>query len=59
MAAPHVAGAVAVLEGLDPDLSVDEIETLLQQTGTDVTNPDNGRTTPRLQLDAAADALAE
>ena len=59
MATPHVAGAVAVLKSIDPDLSVDEIEAVLQETGTDVTNFRNGRTTPRLQLDAAAEALAE
>jgi len=58
MAAPHVAGAVAVLRGMDPDLTVDEIEELLTTSGTDVTDDRNGRVTPRLQLDAAAELLA-
>jgi uncharacterized repeat protein (TIGR01451 family) len=57
LAAPHVAGAWAVLKQVIPEASVDEILTILQRTGVPVTDPRNGLTKPRLQVDAALKAL--
>ncbi|MEK8021267.1 MAG: S8 family serine peptidase, partial [Candidatus Parabeggiatoa sp.] len=47
MAAPHVAGAWAILKAAHPDASIAEILAMLKNTGQDV----NG--TPLIQLDAA------
>ncbi len=57
-ATPHVAGAVAVLKQKRPTASVSEILTALTTSGVPVTDTRNGRTTPRLQVDAALTALA-
>jgi hypothetical protein len=58
MAAPHVAGAFAVLRALEPARSVAEIRDTLITTGRPVTdtrlNP--SVTTARIQLDAAVEA---
>lgn len=56
-ATPHVAGAVAALKSAVPSASADEVLAALTSTGLPVTDPRNGRTTPRLQVDAALDAL--
>lgn len=56
MAAPHIAGAWAVLEQANPGASVNEVLALLQGTGVPVTDTRNGLTKPRLQLDAALSA---
>lgn len=56
-AAPHVAGAFAVLRSAVPDASVDEILTALRSTGKLLRDPDNGITSPRIQIDAALSAL--
>jgi subtilisin family serine protease/putative cell wall-binding protein len=56
-ATPHVAGAVAVLKHKDPSASVSQVLSALTTTGVSVTDLRNGRTTPRLQVDAAAQAL--
>ena len=53
MAAPHIAGAWAVLKGQRPQASVTEILGAIASTGVPVTDPRNGLTRPRLQLDAA------
>ncbi|MBL8058071.1 MAG: S8 family serine peptidase, partial [Anaerolineales bacterium] len=53
MAAPHVAGAWAVLKEARPTASVSEILALLQSTGLAVTDARNGFTQSRIQLDAA------
>ncbi len=58
MAAPHVAGAIAALRGLDPGQSVAAIRDRLTATGVQVAD---GRSVPnlvrpRLQLDAAVEA---
>ncbi|MFD6139366.1 choice-of-anchor P family protein [Promicromonospora sp. NPDC060271] len=55
MAAPHVAGAFALLREERPDASVDELEALLEDTGVDVTYDSGGNqvTTPRIDLAAA------
>ncbi len=55
MAAPHVAGAFAVLKSAAPDASVDQILNILKQTGVSVLDTRNGITKPRINL---ADALA-
>jgi len=57
MAAPHVAGAVAVLNSAVPEASVDEIEEVLTGTGVMITDPGNGAELPRVQVDAAGEAL--
>ncbi|WP_234899897.1 S8 family serine peptidase [Streptomyces filamentosus] len=49
MAAPHVAGAFAVLKQAYPTLTVDQLEAKLEADGTPITY--TGATTPRLQLD--------
>jgi glucose/arabinose dehydrogenase len=59
MAAPHVAGAVAVLNSVAPDAPVDEIEEVLTSTGVLITDARNGVAVPRVQVDAAAQALSE
>ncbi|MCI0636534.1 MAG: S8 family serine peptidase, partial [Actinobacteria bacterium] len=50
-AAPHVAGAFAVLAAANPQLTVDDILDQLQATGTSITQ--SGVTRPFIQLDAA------
>jgi subtilase family serine protease/subtilisin family serine protease len=52
MAAPHVAGAVAVLLSIDPGLGVDEVEALLIQGAIDLgaAGPDNAFGAGRLDL---------
>ncbi len=64
MAAPHVAGAWAVMKQADPDASVDDVLEGLQNTGKPITDPGNGVATPRiaftvLQLSASAYSVAE
>jgi subtilisin family serine protease len=51
--APHVAGAVALLRQIDPQLTPDAIEELLESTGRPIVDSRNGVTTPRLDLFAA------
>jgi subtilisin family serine protease len=51
--APHVTGAVAVLRQIDPQLTPDAIEALLESTGRLILDPRNGVTTPRLDLFSA------
>ncbi|THB74915.1 MAG: PKD domain-containing protein [Gammaproteobacteria bacterium] len=53
MAAPHVAGAVAVLKTINPEASVDEIERVLEESGVSVLDTRNDLTFPRLDLNAA------
>ncbi len=55
-AAPHVAGAVAVLNNLYGFFSVDDIVNQLTGTGVPVTDPRNTVTTPRLDLYSAVNA---
>ncbi len=54
MATPHVSGAVAVLRQLHPDWTVDDVAAVLRDTGLPVTDPANGRVTPRLRVGTAA-----
>jgi len=51
--APHVAGAVAILRQIDPTLTPDAIEELLESTGRPIVDSRNGITTPRLDLFSA------
>jgi subtilisin family serine protease len=53
-AAPHVAGAAAVLRGAFPDESADETIERLRATGRSILDPRNGVATPRIDLAAAA-----
>ena len=57
LSAPHVAGAWAVLKQAVPEATVDEILAALQNTGVPVTDPRNGLTKSRIQVDAALKAL--
>lgn len=57
MAAPHVAGAFAVLSEKAPTASVPELLSALQTTGKRVTDYRNGRTTPRIDVKTALDTL--
>ena len=51
--APHVAGAVALLRQIDPQMTPDAIEAVLESTGRPIVDSRNGITTPRLDLFAA------
>jgi len=60
MAAPHVAGAWAVLRQAKPSATISEILGALQSTGQPVTDSRPGagnRVTPRLRLNAALNAF--
>jgi parallel beta-helix repeat protein len=48
MAAPHVAGTIALMKQLKPYLSPDNIEYILKGTGVNVTDTKNGLTFPRI-----------
>ena len=56
-AAPHVAGAWAVLKSIKPDLTVDQVLAILEQTGVPIVDEQNNLTKPRIQLDKAAQAV--
>lgn len=58
MAAPHVAGAWAVLKSFAPDATVAQVLTALTTTGVHITDTRNGVTKPRVQVDAALVALS-
>lgn len=53
-AAPHVAGAVAVLRGAFPAESLDQTLARLTSTGSPIKEPGSGLSTPRIDLGAAA-----
>jgi len=57
MAAPHVAGAWAVLKSHSPGASVTQLRTALILGGVPITDPRNGITVPRIQVDAALTSL--
>ena len=57
-AAPHVAGAWAVLKSKAPNATVDQVLSALKSTGVSVTDSRNNITTPRIQVDAALNDLA-
>ena len=56
MAAPHVAGAWAVLKSKKPTATVDEVFIALRDTGVPITDS-NGITKPRIKVDAAINAI--
>lgn len=55
MAAAHVAGAWAILKQRNPDATVDDILSVMQMTGTPVTDERSGRVTPRIDIKDALD----
>ena len=57
MAAPHVAGAWAVLKQRKPDATVAELLGMLQASGVPVTDYRNGRPHKRIDVKAALDVL--
>jgi len=57
MAAPHVAGAFAVLKEKAPDASVTDLLMILQTTGVAVTDGANNITKRRINLGAAINGL--
>jgi len=57
MAAPHVAGAFALLKAAHPTATVTAIENALESTGVPVTESPSGLVKPRLQIDLAHAAL--
>jgi hypothetical protein len=50
MAAPHVAGAWAILKQRSPSASVTTVLSALRNTGLLITDPDNGVVTPRIRI---------
>jgi subtilisin len=59
MAAPHVAGAWAIMREVEPTASVDTILDALRRTGLPVTDPDNGVTVPRIRTLSASVLLRD
>jgi subtilisin family serine protease len=57
MAAPHVAGAFALLKEAGPSLTVSQMLNSLQSTGVPVLDDRNGITKPRIQIRDALFAL--
>ena len=65
IAAPHVTGAWAVLKSIKPSATVDEVLTVLEETGVPITDTRTISDTiahdiiikPRIQLDLAAQAI--
>ncbi len=57
MAAPHAAGVAALLWQAAPNLSPAEVESILKETGTPVTDARNGRVTPQIDAVAAIGAV--
>jgi subtilisin len=53
MAAAHVSGAWAMLKEKLPAATVDEVLNKLTATGVNITDPRNGVTKPRIQINAA------
>jgi subtilisin family serine protease len=56
-AAPHVAGAFAILNQRLDGASVDQVFSALRSTGIDVLDPKSGITTPRIQIFAALESF--
>lgn len=58
IAAPHVAGAWAILKQAVPGASVSQVQAALRGTGVTIPDAVTGRSHPRLSIDAARLALA-
>lgn len=59
MAAPHVAGAFAVLKSASAASDIDEIENALKTTGKLITDPRNSIVKPRILVNKAISALGK
>ncbi|MBL8628718.1 MAG: S8 family serine peptidase, partial [Rhodospirillaceae bacterium] len=59
MAAPHVAGAIAILKSAKPTASADQIEAALKNGGTPTTISSWTWTTPRLDVNRSLDLLSD
>ena len=57
VAVPHVSGAWAVLKSKAPNATVPQLLSMLSRTGIPVADPRNDLVTPRIQVDAALDAV--
>jgi subtilisin len=57
MAAPHVAGAFALLRDAQPSATIDQMVSALQISGFLVTDPANGIIRPRIRVDTALTTL--
>ena len=55
--APHVAGAWAVLKSKAANASIQQLFNVLSRTGIPINDPRNELIKPRIQLDAAVDAV--
>lgn len=57
MAAPHVAGAIAVLREAKPSATVDDMVAVLKCTGVSIRDARNGLIKPRVQVNTAIELL--
>lgn len=58
MAAPHVAGAAALLLEADPSLIPFQLRDILKNTGVSISDSETGLTFPRIDAKAALDSLS-
>jgi subtilisin family serine protease len=58
MAAPHVAGAFAILKQRNPNATIEQILGALTTTGQPITDARNGIIKPRIKIAAALNAIA-
>lgn len=59
MAAPHVAGAWALIRSAEPEASIDEISSAFKTTGVMITDYRNGIKKPRIDVFAALQSLMQ
>jgi subtilisin len=57
IAVPHVAGAWVVMRSAFPNATADQIESVLKETGLEVTRTDSDITVPKIQLTKAINRL--
>ncbi len=57
MAAPHIAGAMAILKQKSPNATVDRMLNVIISTGQPITDSRNGLIKPRLRVDSALQAI--